>query len=94
MRLTFAIPMIVCSLALAGAASADPAQTSASAATKPAKKPPSPDEVICTQEQVTGSIFPKKVCMTRAQRAKLEDEHQSTTINSHGDDRTIRSETP
>ena len=92
MRSTISISILTLSLGLAGAALADP--TPAAPAAAPAKKAPSPDEVICTQEPVTGSIFPKRVCLTRAQRAKLEDENHGVTMTSHGDDRTVRSETP
>jgi len=92
MRSTIAISILTLSLGLASVAAADPAPSPP--AVQPARKAPSPDEVICTQEQVTGSIFPRKVCLTRAQRAKLEDEDHGVTMTSHGQDRTVGGVTP
>jgi hypothetical protein len=95
MRPTVAISSLSLVLGLAGGAFADPTPPSApTPAAKPAKKPLSPDDMICTQEAVTGSIFPKKVCLTRAQRAKMEDENQGATATRHGNHGTVRTESP
>ena len=31
----------------------------------------SPDEMVCTNERVTGQMIPRRVCMTRAEREAL-----------------------
>ena len=83
MRSASVISVVVLSLGLAGAALADPAPpASAAPAAKPAKKEPSPDDVICADEEVTGSIFSKRVCLTRAQRTRMAEDGQKSITDS------------
>ena len=63
--------MIVLAMAAAMAAGSDespaPAPAPAAAPTKAADKPaPDLDKIICRQEEVTGSKFTRRVCMTKA----------------------------
>ena len=63
--------MIVLAMAAAMAAGSDGAQAPAPAPAPPpaqaAGKPaPDPDKVICREEEVTGSKFTRRVCMTKA----------------------------
>ena len=34
-------------------------------------EPGSPDEMVCTNERMTGQMIPRRVCMTRAEREAL-----------------------
>ncbi|HSV04071.1 MAG TPA: hypothetical protein VLI41_12790 [Phenylobacterium sp.] len=52
---------------------AAPAPAPAATARAPAKKK---DDVICRTEQVTGSMFPKKVCRSKAESARQTAEQQ------------------
>jgi Spy/CpxP family protein refolding chaperone len=82
-RSTVAISILALTLGLAGAALADPAPpASAAPAAKPAKKEPSPDDVICADQEVTGSLFSKRVCLTRAQRTKMAEDGQKGITDS------------
>jgi len=36
------------------------------------------DELICTKERVTGSRIPTKVCLTRAERARIQEIAQAS----------------
>lgn len=51
-------------------------------APKPAKAAPSPDDVICTEQEVTGSMFSQRVCLTRAQRAKMAEDGRKSIDDS------------
>lgn len=42
-------------------------------------EPGSPDELLCRQEKVAGSILRKRVCMTRAQRAAIKEDSEDAT---------------
>ena len=35
------------------------------------------DELICTKERLTGTRIPTKVCLTRSQRDRIQDEAQN-----------------
>jgi hypothetical protein len=48
-----------------------PATVTAPKSAATGKKPLDPDEMVCTKEDVPGSLLPKRVCMTRAQRDTL-----------------------
>jgi len=58
-----------CVLALVSSAGAEEAPTAtAPPASKPAPIVGDPNEVICKNEEVIGTRFAKRICMTRAQR--------------------------
>jgi len=66
--------MLLLALAMAATMADTPAtsqspasQPSAPAASKPADAADDPNKVICRREEVTGSHFERRVCMTRAQ---------------------------
>ena len=42
-------------------------------------EPGSPDELLCRQEKVAGSILRRRVCMTRAERAAIKEDSEDAT---------------
>lgn len=48
-----------------------------------------PDEMICRREQVTGSNFRRRVCMTRAERQREQDNSQEELIERRSSVRGI-----
>jgi len=53
--------------------------TGSAVASAPAAAPGSPNEMICQNEQVTGSLGKERVCMTRAQREAMAAYAKSET---------------
>ena len=51
-------------------------------------EPGSPDEMICKQEKVAGSVIRKRVCMTRAERDAIKEESASGVRGAQGQGRT------
>ena len=75
--------MLLALLVTLAAATPDaaPAQAAApapvpAAAAQPAKKPAA-DEVVCKTEQVTGSMFPKKICRKKSEADAVRAEEQA-----------------
>lgn len=46
------------------------------AAVSPTDKPADKDKKICHSEEVTGSMFPKHTCHTKAEWAAIEEERE------------------
>jgi invasion protein IalB len=79
-RLRSASTAIAAALALAGAApglAAEPSTTPPQAAATPADATSAKEKLVCTTETVTGSLRPKRVCLTqqqiKAQREAVDD---------------------
>lgn len=67
----------------AGPVTAPPAAVAAAAPAKPAQKA-ADNDLICKTEQVTGSIFPKKVCRKKSEaEAARADQQQSLRDAQH-----------
>lgn len=64
----------------ATATSAAPAPALAAAA-KPAQKPTA-DDMVCKTEQVTGSMFPKKICRKKSEADAARAEEQANIRNN------------
>src|SRR4051812_11849331 len=67
-------------LAIAGAGpvlAADPSAKSPDASAKPAKEAKAKEKLICSTQEIAGSLIPKRVCQTQkeidAQRRAVED---------------------
>jgi hypothetical protein len=88
--------MLLALLVTLAAATPDAAPATAAApapavaAAKPAQKPAA-DEIVCKTEQVTGSMFPKKICRKKSEadaaraeeQAQIRNNQRSTTGPTH-----------
>jgi len=71
------LPLLVVLAAATPDASAAPvAAAPVVAAAKPAQKPGA-DDVVCKTEQVTGSMFPKKICRKKSEADAMRAEEQA-----------------
>lgn len=58
------------------------AATAAPTASNKSAEPGSPDELVCEYEEVIGSHFKKRVCMTRGEREQLRLQTQEAMRSS------------
>lgn len=67
MRLTSAMLFLACNLGSSAATSQTATRASAATETNSPAQAASSDRKICVEEQATGSLFPRKACLTAAQ---------------------------
>jgi predicted secreted protein len=58
-------------------AAATPEAAPAQAAPAQAAKKPAADEMVCKTEQVTGSMFPKKICRKKSEADAIRAQEQA-----------------
>lgn len=73
--------LVVLAAATPDASSVQAAPASATAPAKPAQKAAG-DEIVCKTEQVTGSMFPKKICRKKSEADAVRAEEQAQIRNS------------
>lgn len=84
------LPLLVVLAAATPDATPAPAAAAPANAAAPAKKPAA-DEVVCRTEQVTGSMFPKKICRKKSdmdaeraqEQANIRNQQKSSTGPYH-----------
>jgi hypothetical protein len=76
-RLLIYSTVIVALGAASAAPGAEPSKPPQEAKTKPAKESDAKEKLICTKQEVAGSLIPKRICQTQqqldAQRTAVDD---------------------